>query len=255
MCYLLFATFLLPVRALVEVVQDLDQFYDIVNDYNSTTPRYTIVKYYTNWCSHCKRLKPVFEELSESAELKDVEILDTTTTSGIEFKFLEVDCDMFANMLCQRLEGFPMVEVVKPLRSEFTVLGKEEESPGFFSSIWKKISRGGYDPFWVLDDNRIVTFQGRRDLGVLEQFIKKVANLDQLDRIVEDVVNDKCTESDDMCVRSRNYLLGVSDYRKELALLENEMSSREKVPTELQLKYMLLNKMYSEYEAILADEL
>ncbi|CDO94459.1 unnamed protein product [Kluyveromyces dobzhanskii CBS 2104] len=241
-CLALFATLC---RASVEIITSLDQFYGTVNNFNATNPRYTVVKYFTNWCSHCKKLKPVFEELSNDPVLSEIEIIDPAVTSGIEFSFFEVDCELFGNMLCKRLSGFPAVEVIKPLRSELNVANLEDPR-GWIDRLLDTITRAGYDSTWTLDVDRVVTFSGRRNLDVFERFIEAVVVSDQWDHVLELITNDKCSVDDGLCKSGREYFLKMKDeanFEGKIADLEHEIKTLEKVPESLMLEYMILNKL------------
>ncbi|QEU58912.1 Mpd2 [Kluyveromyces lactis] len=231
--------------AIVESVTSLDQFYGVVNNFNATNPTYTVVKYYTNWCSHCKKLKPVFEQLSESSVLSEVDIVDPALTSGVDFAFFEVDCELFGNMLCKRLDGFPAVEIIKPLRSELNVT-RLEDPRGWIDRLLDTITNAGYDLTWTLDTDRIVTFNGRRNLDVFERFIQAVVTSDQWDRVLQLIVNDNCSDKDKLCEDGREYFLKMNDetnYAEKIADVESEMKNLKDIPKDLMLKYMILNKI------------
>lgn len=251
---LLFSVICAFVNALVEPINSLDEFYDVVNEFNASRPRYTVVKYYTNWCSHCKRLKPIFEQLSESSKLQNIEIVDPVLISDVEFRYLEVDCDKFAGMLCKRLEGFPMVEVIKPLRGPLAI-DNLHEGVGWARSFWNKISQGGYDPKWKLDLDRVVTFEGSRNLDTLEGFLQKVVNIDQWDQVVDTVISGECSDGDALCAEGKSYISKVSDLSAELMNLEKMMRTRTEFSKDLFLKYLLVNKKIDSQKPIENDEL
>ncbi|BAO39869.1 protein disulfide isomerase MPD2 [Kluyveromyces marxianus] len=243
----LFLLFLIAsVYAVVESVTSLDQFYDKVNDFDPTNPRYVVVKYYTNWCHHCKKLKPVFEQLSESPVLDQMPVIDPALTKGSQFTFFEVECELFGSVLCSRLEGYPAVEVIKPLRAELDIK-RGDEGKNWFGRVIHRILNGGLNPRWVLDSRRVVTFEGNRDLDVFERFLERVVEQDQWERLVDVITSDECPAEDDLCKQGREYYLSMYDdaeYEKKLEELEKEIAASTSVPKELTLKYQILNKIY-----------
>ncbi|SCU79286.1 LANO_0A05710g1_1 [Lachancea nothofagi CBS 11611] len=206
----LFAIAILPalVACHVEKVTSLDFFYDTVN-----TEAYTVVKYYTNWCSHCKHLKPVFEQLSESFQ-------DTT----VNVTFLEVDCEAFASTLCDRLPGYPMVEVIKPL-AEPTVSSLEApqepvETKSWWSKLVAKLNFSRFNSAWYMDLDRVVEFKGSRDFPILKNFIDKIIERTEQEAEVAYILSDReCTN--ELCKSMRAYLSQIKDTDKEIRKLEN----------------------------------
>ncbi|SCU80771.1 LADA_0B09428g1_1 [Lachancea dasiensis] len=191
----------------VHRVTSLDLFYDTVNN-----DAFTVVKYYTTWCSHCKKLGPVFDTLSESFR-----------ESNANVTFLEVNCEIFASTLCRRLPGYPMVEVIKPLRKvkgNTTIEQSPASQPSWWSRLVTKIRMGGYDPAWTLDLDRVVEFNGSRDLPILANFIDKVIDSTQKDAEVENILYGGDSDSDQY-VSIRRYLTEVKDIGKEIRKLEN----------------------------------
>ncbi|AET40098.1 protein disulfide isomerase MPD2 Ecym_5339 [Eremothecium cymbalariae DBVPG len=177
--------------AKVEEVGTLQQFIDKVN----TEKNYTLVEYYTTWCSHCKKLGPIFEDVSES--------LGTELGESQPIEFLKVDCDKFDGTLCKRLPGFPVVELYRPAKG-FVKQQEEEESvaqderalkrslwdwlSGSLSFITRKTQQQRLS--WELDPARIVEFKGNRNKDTFTKFVKSVVERDRFARIAEVVFSD-----------------------------------------------------------------
>ena len=107
----------------VKEVRILQEFYDKINNNN-----YTLVKYYTTWCSHCKKFKPVFDAMSNNHTELDVSALLPTTFFNKTFEdlpkffeekvnidYISVECDIFGSFeICKRWPGFPVIELIPP---------------------------------------------------------------------------------------------------------------------------------------------
>lgn len=224
-------------------VTSLDFFYDTVN-----TESYTVIKYFTTWCSHCKRLGPVFHQLSELFD----------NSQGTNVTFLEVNCDLFGSTLCDRLPGYPMVEVIKPLISQevngSTITETAPVKLSWWSKLVKTIKHGGYNPAWHMDLSRVVEFEGSRDLPILKGFIDKVIENNELDRELETILSDRSCV-DKRCEASREYLSQVHQVEKEIQKLENILRSNpEEELEETKFRLKLLAKKHDS-EKLERDEL
>jgi thiol-disulfide isomerase/thioredoxin len=62
--------------------------------------------FYTEWCPHCKKAKPIWEKLKSEYEGK--------TINGVIVHFKEVDCDKDEKTADQfNVEGYPTIKLVK----------------------------------------------------------------------------------------------------------------------------------------------
>lgn len=218
----------------VKYITSVDEFYQYVNQKEN----YTVVKYYTTWCSHCKTLKPVYEELGETFNNPEANVT-----------FLEVDCEIFGSSLCSTLPGFPVVQLVKPLP------GKENElSPDFGDSddidlpaqedkpskyIWSRF----YD--WIFGfenvditsgngSNRVVEYSGRRKLKDYTNFINSIIAKDKKYYALENIMDDtyKCDENDTICKDGKIYRADVLNeiiHSNDWSKLTSERSKQENI--------------------------
>ncbi|SCU81586.1 LAMI_0B06920g1_1 [Lachancea mirantina] len=201
------------VAAQVFNVHSLDFFYDTVNSGN-----YTVVKYYTNWCSHCKRLAPVFEELSEAYANSNV-------------TFLEVECETFGSTICHRLPGFPMVEVIRPVK--ITTEDKEEASVSGGApphSLWARfktfLSRS-HNPAWHLDLDRVAEFEGSRELPNLTKFVNQVIKDHEENELIDKVLGGEACGLDLQCDNTREYVENIQDLTLENDKLRSIMQNND----------------------------
>ncbi|CUS21684.1 LAQU0S03e08306g1_1 [Lachancea quebecensis] len=226
--------FFLPLLAFCRVhsVASLDFFYDTVN-----TDSYTVVKYFTTWCSHCKRLGPVFSQLSEAfGDRRDV---NTT--------FLEVDCDLFGSTLCDHLPGYPAVEVIKPITEQERLDSKDAQRNAGKLSWWSKlikaIKQGGFNPAWHMDKSRAVEFNGSRDLPLLKNFVDMVIESTEQDKELEAIL-DEAPCKDDRCESLREYLSKINSTDREAQKLESILRNNpDEELTEIKLKLKLVRKI------------
>lgn len=62
--------------------------------------------FYTLWCPHCKKSKPIWEELKSQ--------VGNTPVNGIKVNFIEVDCDKdSATAEKFKVEGYPTIKMVR----------------------------------------------------------------------------------------------------------------------------------------------
>lgn len=202
----------------VEYVTSIDKFYDTCNSKDS----YTVVKYFTTWCSHCKRLAPVFEDLSQVYEKEDMEGLPP-------INFLNVDCDIFGSTICAGMPGFPIIQFVKPRLSPLEITAHDSGKMSLFDRIWNIISKRFRDPKWHLDEDRIVEFRGRRDLETLKNFVELLREKDQLEILINKIIdNEYRCEDSKFCPIGKTYVKetlsrtnGSEDISIERIKLEN----------------------------------
>lgn len=59
-----------------------------------------------DWCPHCKKAAPIWEELSEEYKNKSI--------NGYKVNFIEVDCEKDSKTADQfKIEGYPTIKLVK----------------------------------------------------------------------------------------------------------------------------------------------
>lgn len=62
--------------------------------------------FYTLWCPHCKKSKPIWEELKSQ--------IGNNTVNGVKVNFIEVDCDSdSATAEKFKVEGYPTIKMVR----------------------------------------------------------------------------------------------------------------------------------------------
>ncbi|CCF57125.1 hypothetical protein KAFR_0C01315 [Kazachstania africana CBS 2517] len=219
-------------------IESISQFYDIVDNDKDA---YTLVKYFATWCSHCKRLKPIYAKLSESYEDNDV-------------NFVEVDCDKFGNVLCTDIPGFPMVQLIKPTNG----VTQQEEIEESRKSTWGKIKSkfsGNQNKEDVIEADRIVTYEGSRDVESYKSFITTVKYNSELSKIMEKIMNEdyECGTSEVECQEGKKYLdenelvkdfstldINLSNTAQERSRLENIIRNADMNDEEVKEKVKIL---------------
>ena len=62
--------------------------------------------FYTLWCPHCKKSKPIWEELKNQ--------IGNNPVNGVKINFIEVDCDKdSATAEKFKVEGYPTIKMVR----------------------------------------------------------------------------------------------------------------------------------------------
>ena len=187
----------------ITYIMDTNQFYNFTNRPDA----YTIVKFYTTWCSHCKILKPVFQEVAGNFH-------DENLAGVSKINFIEVNCDVFGNNLCSSLPGFPIIHVIKP--SDNTIESHEDEENKKVTSqeesLWNKL----LNKVWAtkvnrntfIEPTRVVQFEGRRDAPTIENFIRTIIAKDNEVAIIKTVLNPTitCDSMDELCQLGKKYL-------------------------------------------------
>lgn len=194
-----------------------EQFYDIVNKGNGKfTTTFNLVKYYTTWCSHCKRLNPVFKDLS------------VKYGASSQFNFLEVDCDIFGSNLCKKLPGYPMIEVVTTDTNDINNILEEPVKDERF--WWQRIWSPQRDPTWTINDDRIIQYKGSRDFESISNFIERLINMDKLQIQIQKIIQGLDTQSElsqfyDECLKKYITFLDKKNY---IYTLDNEKLEEER---------------------------
>lgn len=165
-----------------------EQFYEIMNHMDNgdsnTRTTFNFVKYYTTWCSHCKKLNPVFQELSSKYG------------NNTHLHFCEVDCDIFGNNLCKKLPGYPMIEVITTTKDDLPSNDKQIEAVKDERYWWQKVWSPRKDPNWVIDEDRIIQYKGRRDFESLSNFIDRLIDMDNLQDKIYKIISGNDTHSE-----------------------------------------------------------
>jgi thioredoxin 1 len=72
----------------------------------SSTETADLYFFYTLWCPHCKKSKPIWEELKAQ--------VGNNTINGVRINFIEVDCDKdSATAEKFKVEGYPTIKMVR----------------------------------------------------------------------------------------------------------------------------------------------
>ncbi|SMN21871.1 similar to Saccharomyces cerevisiae YOL088C MPD2 Member of the protein disulfide isomerase (PDI) family, exhibits chaperone activity [Maudiozyma saulgeensis] len=185
----------------VTYIMDTNQFYNFTNIPNS----YTVVKFYTTWCSHCKTLKPVFQDVASKFH---------SEVSPPKVNFIEVNCEVFGNNLCSSLPGFPIIHVIKPSDDTINANDNTENQNDILKneSVWNrllnKIWTTKASPNTFIEPARIVQFQGRRDASTIENFIRTIITKDNELAIIKTVLDPSadCDAMNELCLLGKNYL-------------------------------------------------
>ncbi|CCK72449.1 protein disulfide isomerase MPD2 KNAG_0K00830 [Huiozyma naganishii CBS 8797] len=173
-----FVLFICSVGAVVTHIQTQEQFFNLVNNGTAT---YTVVKYFTQWCTHCKLMKPVYEELSA---------LDTYKAP---LQFVEVDCELFGSSLCSGVPGYPMVKLITPLDEPLSLsdspLTTEAGNLPLWRRLWEKMWGPSYsNPLYQVASDRIIEFKGRRNLPSFQNFLNAAVSQNELRRLFDSVL-------------------------------------------------------------------
>ncbi|AGO12394.1 AaceriAER039Wp [[Ashbya] aceris (nom. inval.)] len=228
-------------------IKSEDQFYSLVDN-----GRYSLIKYYTTWCSHCKHLAPVFAELSDR---------DIAAPNGAELQFLEVDCDRFSSSLCARLPGFPVIELVRPAAGDRP---EEEAEPPVATSGWQRVLRKlrsllPQKQEFRIPADRIVEFRGSRTADAITAFFQQAVRNDRLEGLAQSVFEGGRQEDDPLVRSGRAFLASIAgkDPRTEIrrlqALLGPDVGASK--AEELRFHLFLAGKLQEAQSAQLDDEL
>lgn len=86
---------------------NLENFEDQIEDFDDGSSKTAdLYFFYTTWCPHCKKAKPVWEQLSSE--------LETTKINGSSVKCIAIDCDEDSETADKfKVEGYPTIKLVK----------------------------------------------------------------------------------------------------------------------------------------------
>lgn len=209
----------------VDLVMNIDDYYDQVNSVDS----YTMVEYTTGWCHHCKALKPVFRDLMLSYD-------DDETKPPI--KFLNLNCDVFSSHgVCTELIGFPQIDLIVPRDEPLVLEGPDLSSMPFYQRWYTRLKNRLQDPKWQLDKERVLKYDGKRDVESMRNFIEMVRSNNRLHRLALKVVKEPgygCNDENDeqeteLCQLGQEYLkkLDFNSLDMEESKLENLIANNK----------------------------
>ena len=185
----------------VKHIENLPEFFEYTNRNDS----YTVIKYYTEWCGHCKRLKPIFEEVAGSYSSPD---------SGTLVNFIEVDCDLFGGFLCWDIDSYPVIRILVPRREPLVVVERNDKDAPFWARWIRKLVGPGVDPNWNVHPRRITGYEGNRTYDSLRNFIDAVIARDELNQAVYHVIDEsyECDPSrEKLCIVGKDYVRDLVD--------------------------------------------
>ncbi|GAV52264.1 hypothetical protein ZYGR_0AG02550 [Zygosaccharomyces rouxii] len=228
----------------VDIVMNIDDYYDQANSVDS----YTMVEYTTQWCHHCKTLKPIFRDLMLSYE-------DDETQPPI--KFLDLSCDVFnSHKACSELTGFPQIKFIVPRDEPLVLLEPDYTSMPFYQRWWTRIRRHLQDPKWQLDKERVYEYNGNRDVESMRNFIESIRSKHELHRLALRAIdteydcNGENTEQEvELCQLGQNYSeqldlnnLDVEESKLEKLIANNHEDRLKTVKFKLEIVQLLKPK-------------
>ena len=171
------------------IQKDITASRSIYDNYTS----FNVIKYYTTWCSHCKKLAPVWSKLTKSFP---------------NINFLSIDCDVFGKSLCRDLPGYPIIKIITTKRSDIDVnmdlshdANNNSNNMSWFAYLKSWFMHG--DPYNtemidIISSKRVIEYKGRRDYESLYNFIDSLIQLHQLETQFNRIVyeNDSTLDSD-----------------------------------------------------------
>ena len=219
----------------VKHIENIPEFFE----YTNRNDTYTVIKYYAEWCSHCQRLKPIFEEVAE---------FYSSPNSSNLVNFIEVDCDLFGGFLCWDIDSYPVIRMLVPRREPLVVVERNDKNGPFWARWIRKLVGPGIDPNWNVHPRRITGYEGNRTYDSLRNFIDAVIARDELNQALYRVIDEsyECDPSrEKLCIVGKDYVrdlikdgiisrvtaegnsvglfsvLGADDLEKERSKLEN----------------------------------
>ncbi|CCH61402.1 hypothetical protein TBLA_0E03470 [Henningerozyma blattae CBS 6284] len=195
-------------------VSNLTYFYDLVNSQES----YTVIKYYTTWCSHCKHLSPIFEKVGQQFGNEGKKNIN----------FIEVDCDEFGS-LCRKLDGFPMIQLIKRRLTPNPNVLADIDKERLYKRLWIKFKYAFKNPDWKIDHEYSVFFQGKRNAENIYNFIDVLIQNHENYSMVKKVIDNKFVCEDDSACK-----IGKTFYQDIIApIVHSETSSKESIAKHL----------------------
>lgn len=205
-------------------ILSIDDFNTIINSNQLDDPHATsfnVIKYYTTWCSHCKRLTPIWSQLVK--EYPDI-------------NFLSIDCDVFGGDLCKGLPGYPIVKVITTTQDD--IIDLPDNKPvdrdswlGYFKSWFNRDTQ----KLIHVEPERIIQYQGARNHEQISSFIEHLKKLDELQSKFVKIVyhNDSNLDNELLSSYFHNVLLknGIASLRNEdntLAVSDHQSLAKER---------------------------
>ena len=252
----------------VKEVRILQDFYDKVNNNN-----YTLVKYYTTWCSHCKKLKPVFDTMSKEHTELDVSALLPTTffnktfdklpkffDEKVNIDYVSVECEIFGSFeICKRWPGYPVIEFIPPNTETSIQISKssvkedveEEEEMPTWLKVFTKIDEWFTSLFagsMDLDDvsfvERSYEYKGSRTEPKIKDFISKSIGNDY-ERLLIDylIANEENLSKDDEILKTyREWKQSLSNKFIAVNEILQLLSAEAQTLSETELRDILFQK-------------
>ncbi|KAL6926779.1 hypothetical protein ACO0SA_004885 [Hanseniaspora valbyensis] len=209
----------------VKEVRVLQEYYEKINNNN-----FTLVKYYTNWCSHCKKLKPIFNAMSKNYTTLNIDdILPNTffnktfndlpnffEEKTVNIDYVSIECEIFGSFeICKRWPGYPVVELVPPktetnihIKSSNDILENDDDNADEDMPMWlrvftkiDKMFSSLFSGSSDLDDlsftERSLEFKGSRTEPNLKNFIKDGIVSDYERLLIDYLINNSETGNND----------------------------------------------------------
>lgn len=252
----------------VKEVRILQDFYDKVNNNN-----YTLVKYYTTWCSHCKKLKPVFDTMSKEHTELDVSALLPTTffnktfdklpkffDEKVNIDYVSVECEIFGSFeICKRWPGYPVIEFIPPNTETSIQISKssvkedveEEEEMPTWLKVFTKIDEWFTSLFagsMDLDDvsfvERSYEYKGSRTELKIKDFISKSIGNDYERLLIDYLIanEDNLSKNDEILKTYREWKQSLSNKFIAVNEILQLLSTEAQTLSETELRDILFQK-------------
>lgn len=252
----------------VKEVRILQDFYDKVNNNN-----YTLVKYYTTWCSHCKKLKPVFDTMSKEHTELDVSALLPTTffnktfdklpkffDEKVNIDYVSVECEIFGSFeICKRWPGYPVIEFIPPNTETSIQISKssvkedveEEEEMPTWLKVFTKIDEWFTSLFagsMDLDDvsfvERSYEYKGSRTEPKIKDFISKSIGNDYERLLIDYLIanEDNLSKDDEILKTYKEWKQSLSNKFIAVNEILQLLSAEAQTLSETELRDILFQK-------------
>jgi thiol-disulfide isomerase/thioredoxin len=252
----------------VKEVRILQDFYDKVNNNN-----YTLVKYYTTWCSHCKKLKPVFDTMSKEHTELDISALLPTTffnktfdklpkffDEKVNIDYVSVECEIFGSFeICKRWPGYPVIEFIPPNTETSIQISKssvkedvdEEEEMPTWLKVFTKIDEWFTSLFagsMDLDDvsfvERSYEYKGSRTEPKIKDFISKSIGNDYERLLIDYLIanEDNLSKDDEILKTYREWKQSLSNKFIAVNEILQLLSTEAQTLSETELRDILFQK-------------
>ena len=209
-------------------ILSIDDFNQIINSnqlYYSQSTSFNVIKYYKSWCSHCKRLTPVWSQLVK--EYPDI-------------NFLSIDCDVFGGDLCKGLPGYPIIKVITTTQDDIIDLpdSKPVDTKTWLGYIKSWFRRDSQELIHV-EPERIIQYQGARNHEQISRFINELIRLDELQsKFVKIVYHNDLTLDNDLLssyfhnVLLKDTIVSLSDKDNKIVVSDVKDLDKERIKLE-----------------------